>query len=1197
MVSSFGLRSTGVVVARLRMVLGAVVAPLLMVAGFLALVPTARAAVGDGWGTTKIDLLVQSAVDEPSRGALLATVAAADLGLGNELVELDPVTGALRRHVWVGSDPTDFAVTDDGDTAYVYLSGAARIARVDLTTFAVVQTFPITQWEVGHPISTRIADLAVLPGRPDVVVVSLGSDGVVAYRDGVVLPKRTDTFVNDGILLPLDAATLVGIDTGSSGGGLSLFTVDADGVTETEDLDHAMRPFPSQVELAGVPGGLPLPGLTDVLLTDDGEARNPRTGALVATYDADGDDPVGATDYDGGVFAAHDLGLVTYLEDALRQWVPAPWMAPPVLRTYSVLTGLPVGERAVPELQGVQVADLVASGPGFAVTTDRVWNAHEARQEGQQLWLTGPGVTTDHLVKPPLPAPTIDQLTVRRHVAEGVEDVAPDVAGGSLYVATSTRRSGRANRLLALDPATGAIRRTWELGASSPGLLELSDDGSTLYVVLDDRYVVRLRATDFSLLGILDLTSLGLDGSWVRSEYLEHQVYRLSIRPGHPDTVVAIVLGQWNNADSIVSWVGDRPVRTANSRYFTADWLDGDTLVTADGDAFVALALGEDGIVRTVPGGYRRFAPSGPLGGFDLRDGVLYGEAGAGSGTDTVGATDLRPFAADPTTGTPVNLGSYEVGLGYGSEAVPGLDRLYAIGGYDDAYRDSTLRELDLGTMRPITERPIDGLGRVRSLDRTDRGLAAVTTGTLQAASELVLLTFPPPPTITQVITASGAAAGPTEGGNDVVVRGRNLGAVGEVRFGDVPATGVTVHDDGELVAVAPAGAVGPVTVHASNLGGTSATTAAATYTYRPAVPITAVTPVRLLDTRPSSLVGPASGGPTTGRVLRVPVPADASPASSAAVLTVTATQPAGPGWLTVWPCGSPMPTASNVNVTDAGQTVANLVISRLGTDHDVCVYTSMPTHVVVDLTGLLPEWGPYTSLAPSRLLDTRTRLAAPAAGSVTRVRVAGRAGVPAGGAVAAVLNVTATGSTGSGYVTAWSCDATRPLASSLNVNGPGATVANLVAGALGASGEVCLYASTAMHLVVDVSGWWAADGFSAAGPERLLDTRPEHRLAWAGERPGAGQVVTLDVAGRAGVPADAHAVVLNVTATSAPAAGFVTVWPCGEPRPWASTLNIDRPGQTVAAAAVSGLGAGGRVCAYTERGTHLVVDVAGWIP
>ncbi len=83
-------------------------------------------------------------------------------------------------------------------------------------------------------------------------------------------------------------------------------------------------------------------------------------------------------------------------------------------------------------------------------------------------------------------------------------------------------------------------------------------------------------------------------------------------------------------------------------------------------------------------------------------------------------------------------------------------------------------------------------------------------------------------------------------------------------------------------------------------------------------------------------------------------------------------------------------------------------------------------------------------------------------------------------------------------------------------------------------------------------------------------------------------------MAGRGGVPADASAVTLNVTSTGSPGGGFVTVYPCGMPRPDTSNLNF-AAGQTVANAVTSRVGVGGAVCIYNQSATHLIVDVNGY--
>ena len=92
----------------------------------------------------------------------------------------------------------------------------------------------------------------------------------------------------------------------------------------------------------------------------------------------------------------------------------------------------------------------------------------------------------------------------------------------------------------------------------------------------------------------------------------------------------------------------------------------------------------------------------------------------------------------------------------------------------------------------------------------------------------------------------------------------------------------------------------------------------------------------------------------------------------NAVQLNVTVTAPSGASHLRIWPTGTAMPTASNLNFV-AGQTVANSVVSRTSADGRVSIYLDSGTsHVIVDVLGYYPVSGMFTALNPARLLDTR---------------------------------------------------------------------------------------------------------------------------------------------------------------------------------------------------------------------------------
>jgi hypothetical protein len=116
-------------------------------------------------------------------------------------------------------------------------------------------------------------------------------------------------------------------------------------------------------------------------------------------------------------------------------------------------------------------------------------------------------------------------------------------------------------------------------------------------------------------------------------------------------------------------------------------------------------------------------------------------------------------------------------------------------------------------------------------------------------------------------------------------------------------------------------------------------------------------------------------------------------------------------------------------------------------------------------------------SMSPVRVLETRVAAGQigyngprPIAGQTVELAISGNYGVPAA-AGAVVINVTATGTTGAGYLTAWPCGTPQPNASNLNFVA-GQTVANLVIAKLGNTGKICLYTSAGTDLIADLQGW-----------------------------------------------------------------------------------------------------------------------------
>jgi hypothetical protein len=247
------------------------------------------------------------------------------------------------------------------------------------------------------------------------------------------------------------------------------------------------------------------------------------------------------------------------------------------------------------------------------------------------------------------------------------------------------------------------------------------------------------------------------------------------------------------------------------------------------------------------------------------------------------------------------------------------------------------------------------------------------------------------------------------------------------------------------------------------------------------------------------------------------------------------------------------------------------------------------------------PSPGTFHPLDPARILDTRDGTG-----------VAGSMSVPLGAAQVIDVDVTGVGGvpeTGVGRSHAQSDDhpsarrglrhgvAVRfgsPYASNVNFV-RGVDLANQVTVKVGTNGHICIFSSVTTQIIGDVNGWWG-DGFESApgfhyeavDPARILDSRDRHRYARRRRSPDRGG---RDSAGdrrrcRRRDPSTRHAVSFNLTATNVDGPGYVTVFPCGSPRPYASNINF----ASVSTLPISSRAASGRTvrCVSTARRTPI---------
>ncbi len=191
-------------------------------------------------------------------------------------------------------------------------------------------------------------------------------------------------------------------------------------------------------------------------------------------------------------------------------------------------------------------------------------------------------------------------------------------------------------------------------------------------------------------------------------------------------------------------------------------------------------------------------------------------------------------------------------------------------------------------------------------------------------------------------------------------------------------------------------------------------------------------------------MAAPALAAQST-RGFTIPSSACNIPATAQAYSVNATVVPHGPlGFLTVFPCGQPLPLASTLNAID-GRVKAAAAIVPAGTNGGLCFFSTNDTDLVLDINGYFVPNSSPTALAffpvtPCRVVDTR--LAAGSLGgpslaanaSRTFPILSGPCNLPAT-AQAYSMNFTAVPQGPLGFLTTWPAGQTQPLVSTLNAN------------------------------------------------------------------------------------------------------------------------------------------------------------------
>ena len=173
---------------------------------------------------------------------IYASIPSSNGSNGNSIGIINPTTMQLEQTVYVGSEPTVLAISDDSQYIYVGFRGSNTIRKYNVATKTADAPFSVGTTSNYGPLYA--GDIKVMPGNPNTIAVSKKQfntsatyKGVAIYDNGVMRPTTSfnpESFTYDSAdIINFETPELIiGLTTGSSDAKLRRIKVTSAGATD-----------------------------------------------------------------------------------------------------------------------------------------------------------------------------------------------------------------------------------------------------------------------------------------------------------------------------------------------------------------------------------------------------------------------------------------------------------------------------------------------------------------------------------------------------------------------------------------------------------------------------------------------------------------------------------------------------------------------------------------------------------------------------------------------------------------------------------------------------------------------------------------------------------------------------------------------------------------------------------------------------
>ncbi len=179
---------------------------------------------------------------------IYASIPSANGSNGNSIGVINPNTYLLENTIFIGSEPTVLAISDNGQYIYSGFSGSSTVRRFDVTT----QTAGL-QFSLGSDSSTGsyyVEDIEVMPNQPSTIAISRKNngfsprhEGVVIYDNNVMRPTTTPDHTGSNRIEFTSQNSLIGYNNETTEFGIRRLSVNSNGVSNVSVTQNVLSNF------------------------------------------------------------------------------------------------------------------------------------------------------------------------------------------------------------------------------------------------------------------------------------------------------------------------------------------------------------------------------------------------------------------------------------------------------------------------------------------------------------------------------------------------------------------------------------------------------------------------------------------------------------------------------------------------------------------------------------------------------------------------------------------------------------------------------------------------------------------------------------------------------------------------------------------------------------------------------------------